>query len=544
MFTSIKKSINLKTALFSVLLSGMLILDTINAFAIRIPVDMNTQIIFTTNKLEEILKDKYEEKLEQIKDDVLAKNLDYNLTMQSLTEKGNVFSDADYIKLIAAYITVSNNKLSVVDIDFFKEISKVNSITEKKPYKYYEYKKNKNGTYDRGAVKYLITDDYVGEYKRNDDGTYSYVGKRYITLEDRAIKYLDLTINLISPEELLANYGRGYEKEATEYESRLEMLKAAGVSARGLRESIMLILYHDIQLSNEENEALQSALLVGDENRRAIIATAASLLGKVPYQWGGKSKISGYDTDWWTFNESGEQIGLDCSGYVEWVYRTCGYSKYNLLTSTGTILHNTVDISESELMPGDIGVLNHGETTNHTGIYLGNGYFIHCSSSKDTVVISKFPFTVFKRATDLDQEVLSAYEYIDDNNYAYTPDDVMLLSKLVAHEGAGEGLNGWVGICEVVMNRVNSPLFPDNIYDVVYQGSDQGAEQFSHSDEIELIEPSENIVSVVEATLSGKIKVLNNPNVLYFRNPYEEDMNDWGSHVAYTRINNHVFYEQ
>jgi hypothetical protein len=253
--------------------------------------------------------------------------------------------------------------------------------------------------------------------------------------------------------------------------------------------------------------------------------------------------MDGYDTSWWTFNEAGEQMGLDCSGFVQWVYRSSGYPNYTLLTSTATILNNTEDITQAELQPGDIGLLNHGESTNHTGIYLGDGYFIHCSSSKNTVVISKFPFTIFKRVSGLDEQTLTAYHYVDEEK-SYTSEEVLLLSKLVSHEAAGEGLNGWVAVAETVMNRVKSPLFPNSIREVIYQGSDSGVKQFSNVEEIDEIVPSENIISVVEATLGGKVKILNNADVLYFRNPYEEDMNNWGTHKTYTRINNHVFYLQ
>lgn len=50
--------------------------------------------------------------------------------------------------------------------------------------------------------------------------------------------------------------------------------------------------------------------------RKGILETAMSLEGKIPYEWGGKSV-----NEWWNdrWNKSN---GLDCSGYVQWVYWT------------------------------------------------------------------------------------------------------------------------------------------------------------------------------------------------------------------------------
>ena len=87
------------------------------------------------------------------------------------------------------------------------------------------------------------------------------------------------------------------------------------------------------------------------------------------------------------------------------------------------------------------------------------------------------------------------------------------------------------------MNRLKSDKYPNNVHDVIYEEG-----QFAYVEEIETIEPSENIIVAVQATLSGRVRILNNPNVLYFRNPGDAGDEDWGSLKAYTRINNHVFY--
>lgn len=47
--------------------------------------------------------------------------------------------------------------------------------------------------------------------------------------------------------------------------------------------------------------------------------------------------------------------------------------------------------------------------------------------------------------------------------------DVLILALNIFHEARGEKLEGQIAITNVVFNRVNSNLYPDNITDVVYQ---------------------------------------------------------------------------
>ena len=62
------------------------------------------------------------------------------------------------------------------------------------------------------------------------------------------------------------------------------------------------------------------------EEERKIILLAKMFIGQIPYQWGGKAEMRGYNSSWWTYDENGEQRGLDCSGFVQWIYMTAGYS--------------------------------------------------------------------------------------------------------------------------------------------------------------------------------------------------------------------------
>ena len=100
-----------------------------------------------------------------------------------------------------------------------------------------------------------------------------------------------------------------------------------------------------------------------------ILAKATGYLG-TPYVYGGASPS-----------------GFDCSGFVYYVYGSFGISvgrtpaeQYN----AGTI------VDKASLQPGDI-VLFAGtgsSSISHTGIYAGNGQFIHSPNSRSTVSYS------------------------------------------------------------------------------------------------------------------------------------------------------------
>ena len=292
--------------------------------------------------------------------------------------------------------------------------------------------------------------------------------------------------------------------------------------------------------------AVETALASVDGNRKVLLETALSLVGKVPYLWGGKSKMAGYDTDWWSFNSAGKQLGLDCSGFVQWAYRTAGYaeSTWKRLISTGTISQSEQDIDESELRPGDLGLFHLGGAHNHVGIYIGDGYFIHCSSSRNTVVVTKAPFRAFKRVMEADTASLSPTEVRYAPSMEFTDGDVDLLAKTIWHEARGEGINGWIGVGEVIANRIASPAFAyaRDVSTTVYAPG-----QFTGSDEIASMQPSELCYQVARGVLTGQLRVFGDRSVLFFRNPGPEPSGgdtDWGSFPFFRRIANTVFYRK
>lgn len=97
-----------------------------------------------------------------------------------------------------------------------------------------------------------------------------------------------------------------------------------------------------------------------------VVAMAMSYLG-VPYAWGGASPS-----------------GFDCSGFTLYIYKQFGYSMSH---SASAQWHDAGEyVERSDLQLGDMVFFadparTNGKACSHCGIYIGNGEFIHASSS-------------------------------------------------------------------------------------------------------------------------------------------------------------------
>ncbi|WP_459690094.1 C40 family peptidase [Agathobaculum sp. TL06] len=136
--------------------------------------------------------------------------------------------------------------------------------------------------------------------------------------------------------------------------------------------------------------------------RRAVIEAACTLVGKVNYFWGGKSLVIGWDSRWGTTMQvtaagssstgTYRPYGMDCSGYVDWVFYNASGGKYIIGHGGGAASQHTYcsPISWDEALPGDL-VFYPGDT--HVGIVggrdtNGNLLIIHCASGYNNVVIT------------------------------------------------------------------------------------------------------------------------------------------------------------
>ena len=160
-----------------------------------------------------------------------------------------------------------------------------------------------------------------------------------------------------------------------------------------------------------------------NETRKHILSTALSLVGKVPYFWGGKSD-AGWNDEWNTpkvVTATGSSAtgtilpyGLDCSGYTDWVFKTA--MGVSIKAGSWNQWDNSYAITEAELLPGDLGFMAVPGTVpvNHVLIYAGKNedgaqMWVHCTSGSGVVLNSPDYVSYYRRPinADYDAPVLS-----------------------------------------------------------------------------------------------------------------------------------------
>ena len=238
-------------------------------------------------------------------------------------------------------------------------------------------------------------------YTRTDDDGNEVTKTETIT---KIIK--TITIDSLSADEAAQIYGFNEVQKLV-----IEEMRKSGLSA--------FFLEHDIPmlLSAEEIVKIRSYLPNDLKlNRSEIVSAAESIVGKVPYFWGGKSLAQGWDSRWGTQMEvtspgskstgTTRPFGLDCSGYITWVFANMGLP---LDTIESTIGHGTTkqwhvssSISEHMVLPGDLAFLAipGSVKVNHVGVIVGrdtDGKILvaHCASGANNVVVTTAESTGF-----------------------------------------------------------------------------------------------------------------------------------------------------
>ena len=168
--------------------------------------------------------------------------------------------------------------------------------------------------------------------------------------------------------------------------------------------STMELLLTDLSISEEQARNILRNLPADlSPERRAVVETACKLVGKVNYFWGGKSRVIGWDSRWGTIQKvwaagsstSGTYLpyGLDCSGFVDWVFYNTSNGAYTIGHGGGARAQHTycTAITWAEAQPGDL--VFYPEDT-HVGIVGawdadGNILIIHCAYGYNNVVITK-----------------------------------------------------------------------------------------------------------------------------------------------------------
>lgn len=86
--------------------------------------------------------------------------------------------------------------------------------------------------------------------------------------------------------------------------------------------------------------------------------------------------------------------GFDCSGLVKWAYNSIGVSLPRTAREQSVVGKKIKNVKE--MRPGDIVAFRHPKRGYHTGIYVGDGKFVHSPSKRKTVKINSLSDPYFK----------------------------------------------------------------------------------------------------------------------------------------------------
>lgn len=151
--------------------------------------------------------------------------------------------------------------------------------------------------------------------------------------------------------------------------------------ANGLKSDLIhigqVLKLPDSKTTNNNAKPATDELASRSQSRMdSLVKYAVSLVGS-KYRYGGESPK-----------------GFDCSGFVRYVYKQYGVNLVH--SSSGQFKSLSQKVDRSKLIPGDLVFFrNSGKNIGHVGIYIGNGEFVHSSTPKTGVIISKLSETYY-----------------------------------------------------------------------------------------------------------------------------------------------------
>ena len=211
------------------------------------------------------------------------------------------------------------------------------------------------------------------------------------------IKYVECTIHPFDNTVIASAFNLNLDAQYSQFEITY------GEAIQNMANALKMTLYGSV--GRGQAVPLTDAELIAfvnsqscNETRKHILTTALSLVGKVPYFWGGKS-APGWNDEWNTpklVTAAGSSTtgtirpyGLDCSGFSAWVYSTA--MGVSIGAGCNGQYPNTYAISASELLPGDLGFLADDDGWGHVLIFAGYGengerMWVHSSGGEGVIL--------------------------------------------------------------------------------------------------------------------------------------------------------------
>lgn len=226
---------------------------------------------------------------------------------------------------------------------------------------------------------------------------YEAAGEETLTPGTEIIKYVECTIHPFDNTVVATAFGIDMDAMYPQF----NVTYAAAI--QNMANSLKMTIYGT--LGSGQMVPLTDAELIAFVNRQScspmrkhILTTALSLVGKVPYFWGGKS-AAGWNDAWNTprlVTAAGSPstgtirpYGLDCSGFSTWVFDTA--VGVNIGAGCNGQYPNTFAVSASDLLPGDLGFLADDDGWGHVLIFAGYGengerMWVHSSGGSGVIL--------------------------------------------------------------------------------------------------------------------------------------------------------------
>ena len=218
-------------------------------------------------------------------------------------------------------------------------------------------------TLDEGVAVAVLDDSIDGWYKVNYNGDVGYVSADYMVIDQDNVF---TTYGRVTGDGVYVRSGPSTDSDV------LNTVDADTiVTINGFVDG-----WYDVTCKYGTEGYIRSDFLVltNSSSSSDIVDLAMQYLG-TRYVYGGASPS-----------------GFDCSGFTMYIYGQMGYSLPHSATSQWQSGLGTKVWSISALQPGDLVFFNDpsrnaGKACSHAGIYVGNGQFIHSSSSRSGGVI-------------------------------------------------------------------------------------------------------------------------------------------------------------
>ena len=269
--------------------------------------------------------------------------------------KINSKSQSDEIKLNKDEVTILQKtlkslgyKITMIDGEFGNETRAAIEAFQK------DHKFEVTGVVNKSMLKLLKSEKLVKIDSKNHSNEIK-LSKEEITILQKKLKGLGYKITMID-----GDFG-SETKSAVEAFQRDNKLEVTGTVNNDTSKALQKA--KSLKVDPTDNKLVPfGKILISKSQAEAIVKTAKKYIG-VPYVFGGTTPS-----------------GFDCSGFLQYVFKENGITIPRLADEQYKLGKH---VKTTELVAGDLVFFTTYEAgASHCGIYLGNGQFVHTSSSR------------------------------------------------------------------------------------------------------------------------------------------------------------------